>query len=316
MIHILYNRLAANGRGYDRAQPLRELCAGKQSVFHEMDEIEDLQNYFDGLVADDTVIIAGGDGTLNRMVNRIEDREYVFPIYFYPAGSGNDFFHDMQGEADHGLILINGLIRELPSVTVDGRTHLFLNGVGYGIDGYCCEVGDRKRQRQPEKPVNYTAIAILGLLFHYKPTGARVTVDGVTHTYKRVWLAPTMHGRYYGGGMQVAPAQDRRAADGQLSLVVMHGTGKLKTLCVFPSIFKGEHVRHDEMVEVLTGHDIRVEFDRPTALQIDGETIVGVTAYEAHGRPKTAQSTAAAEVIAERLSVAENIATSSVGASV
>ena len=38
------------------------------------------------------------------------------------------------------------------------------------------------------------------------------------------------------------------------------------------------------MVDVLTGHHIRVEFDRPTPLQIDGETIPDVTFYEVSGR--------------------------------
>ena len=50
---------------------------------------------------------------------------------------------------------------------------------------------------------------------------------------------------------------------------------------VFPSIFKGEHVKHKDMVEVLSGRTIKVEFDKPTALQIDGETILGVTSYTA-----------------------------------
>lgn len=36
----------------------------------------------------------------------------------------------------------------------------------------------------------YTAIAINGLLFHYKPTSAVVTVDGKTDTYHHVCLAP------------------------------------------------------------------------------------------------------------------------------
>ena len=33
------------------------------------------------------------------------------------------------------------------------------------------------------------------------------------------------------------------------------------------------------MVDVISGHNIEVEFDRPTALQIDGETFVGITKY-------------------------------------
>ena len=89
-----------------------------------------------------------------------------------------------------------------------------------------------------------------------------------------------MNGRYYGGGMNIAPDQNRIKNE-TLSVVVLHAKSKLKTLMVFPSIFKGEHVKHPEMVEILTGKEIKVEFDKPTALQIDGETVLGVTEYTA-----------------------------------
>ena len=75
------------------------------------------------------------------------------------------------------------------------------------------------------------------------------------------------------------PQQDRLAQPKQLSVMVYHSPRKLQALMVFPSIFKGEHVQHTEMCRVLTGHDITVQFDRPTALQIDGETVTGVTEY-------------------------------------
>ena len=100
----------------------------------------------------------------------------------------------------------------------------------------------------------YASIAINGLLFHYTPTSAVVTVAGKTHTHHHVWLANTMNGRYYGGGMIPTPAQRRLNPDGTISTMVMYGKGKLKPLTVFPSIFKGAHIRHNEMVEVLTGH--------------------------------------------------------------
>ena len=77
------------------------------------------------------------------------------------------------------------------------------------------------------------------------------------------------------------PEQDRCAENGELSLMLFHGSGKLKTLMVFPSLFKGEHVKHTEMVAIHKGHDITVTFDRPASLQIDGETILGVTSYKA-----------------------------------
>ena len=111
---------------------------------------------------------------------------------------------------------------------------------------------------------------------------ARVTVDGETGEFKKVYLAPSMNGRFYGGGMMIAPAQDRLNGEHSLAVVLYYGASKLKTLMVFPSIFKGEHMKHTEMTKVITGHDITVEFDRPTALQIDGETVVGVTTYTVH----------------------------------
>jgi diacylglycerol kinase family enzyme len=55
--------------------------------------------------------------------------------------------------------------------------------------------------------------------------------------------------------------------------MVIHGSGKLKTLMVFPSLFKGEHIAHGDIVEILQGHEISVQYDRPTPLQVDGETI-------------------------------------------
>ncbi|MEE1046666.1 MAG: hypothetical protein U0M60_04505, partial [Clostridia bacterium] len=67
-----------------------------------------------------------------------------------------------------------------------------------------------------------------------------------------------------------------------------------KTLMIFPSLFKGEHVKHIKHVDVLTGGEITVEFDRPVALQIDGETIQGVCSYTA-----TAPTTVHTEKVAE-----------------
>ena len=109
--------------------------------------------------------------------------------------------------------------------------------------------------------------------------GATVTVDGVEYNFKKVWLAPTMHGKYYGGGMKCAPEQDRLAEDKMNTLVVWHGSNALKSLIHFSSIFKGEHVKRTEMIKVFKGHEITVEFSHPTALQIDGETVSGVTKY-------------------------------------
>ena len=86
-----------------------------------------------------------------------------------------------------------------------------------------------------------------------------------------------MFGRFYGGGM--IPTPDQRREDGTVSTLVYHNCGKIKALMVFPNIFKGEHVKETKIVKIFKGHEVTVEFDRPTALQIDGETVRNVTSY-------------------------------------
>jgi len=198
--------------------------------------------------------------------------------FYYAIGTGNDFLKDLGKEVGCEPFSVKEYMKDLPLVEINGKKTRFLNGIGFGIDGYCCEEGD-KQKAASDKPVNYTAIAIKGLLFHYKPKNATVTVDGKEYRFKKAWIAATMKGRYYGGGMMNAPAQDRLAEDGEVTLVLFYGKGKLKTLIAFPSIFKGEHVKRTNMVAVLKGKDIRVRFDAPSALQIDGETVLNVTEY-------------------------------------
>ena len=269
--------MAGNNQGYQKASELKNIYKDQETTFLDITEVQDYDSlFYEKIKEGDSVVIAGGDGTLNRFINNTESISYTCPILYYPVGSGNDFSRDVDQEKPFP---VNQYIENLPIVEVKGKKYRFINGVGYGIDGYCCEVGDSLRGKS-EKPINYTAIAIKGLLFHYKPTKATITVDGVEHTYEKVWLAPTMHGRFYGGGMIPTPSQ-KREDNSKLSVMVMYGKGKIKTLMVFPSIFKGEHVKHKDMVEVLSGRTIKVEFDKPTALQIDGETILGVTSYTA-----------------------------------
>lgn len=275
--YILYNPLACNGQGEEAAHKLNALMPEQDLIYTDVTQLSDYSEFLSKLSSDDHIILCGGDGTLNHFINDTANIDIPNTVLYYPTGSGNDFLRDLGREPDTVPFPINQYLKHLPQVTVNGKTSYFLNGIGYGIDGYCCEVADKQHETS-NKPANYTAIAIKGLLFHYQPTNATITVDGTQHTYQKVWLAPTMNGRYYGGGMMITPKQDRMHND-TVSVAVMYGSNKLKTLVVFPSIFKGEHVKHTEMVEILTGHDITVEFDQPTALQIDGETVLGVTSY-------------------------------------
>ncbi|MBE6532907.1 MAG: diacylglycerol kinase family protein [Ruminococcaceae bacterium] len=278
--HVLYNPLAGHGKSKDYLETLSSKLNG-EVIIQNITEISDYEAFVASLAEEDVITLCGGDGTINRFINSVDTDNLKNSVYCYGAGSGNDFLYDIAKDEMDGVIEISKYLKNLPTVEIDGKVYKFINGIGFGIDGYCCEVGDQKKAKS-DKPVNYTMIAISGLLFHFKPRNATVIVDGKEYTYKKVWIAPTMNGRCYGGGMVPTPNQDRLNSERTVSSMVFHGTNKLKTLMIFPSIFKGEHIKHTEAIDIHEGKEITVKFDRPTPLQIDGETVLGVTEYKVH----------------------------------
>lgn len=278
MNYLFYNPSARNGKAAEDLQLIKKTLDGQDVEIYAVTDIDDYVSVIDKIQPEDIVYIVGGDGTLNRFINDSTNLRILGDIFFYSAGTGNDFKHDVDPDNSLYRIRLNDYIRNLPTVTVDGVTYKFVNGIGFGIDGYCCEEGDRQRAAG-KQDINYSAIAVKGCLFRFKPYGADITVDGETRHYDKVWLAPTMFGKYYGGGMKVAPEQDRNNPQHTVTNVVIHGTGRLKTLIRFTKIFSGEHTKCTDMVDIRTGHEVRVVFDRPCALQIDGETVKNVTEY-------------------------------------
>ena len=236
----------------------------------------DINEFCATLTADDRVIVCGGDGTLHHFANNVYGIEFPCPVCAIRSGTGNDFLNDLGQMSNDELIDIRPFLKDLPEVEVNGEKRKFINGVGLGIDGRVC-VEAEKAKKKTNKKVSYTPIAIKLLAFDYQRPNARVTVDGVVHEYTKLWMAGTMKGRFFGGGMMVAPHQDR--TNGKVSVMAMHGGSRLKTLAVFSTIFKGTHVKHTEMIEIYEGNEITVEFETPSDMQIDGEIVENVTSY-------------------------------------
>lgn len=277
---VLFNPNAGNGWNDELKQSVANKLDSKDLIFKDITEV-DYSEFFGEIEKDSKIVLVGGDGTLNRFINDTDSFNFDNEIYYIANGSGNDFLNDIKHNVDENKpVLVNKYFENLPVVTVKGETKKFLNGIGYGIDGYCCEEGDKAKAKS-DKAANYTAIAIKGLLYAFKPRNAKITVDGVTKEYKKVWLAPSMNGRFFGGGMMPTPDQDRLNAEREISLLVWHGTGKLKTLMHFPKIFEGAHTQYKKSCVVIKGKEIEVEFDKPCALQIDGETVLNVKGYKA-----------------------------------
>lgn len=278
MVYVFFNKKSNSGDNDIKT------CIDKleKEFNNKVELIEDDGLEYDKypLKKDDKLVIAGGDGTLNYLVNHVDISKLPYSIYLLPYGTGNDFANDTKGYVDnHGLIYLNDKLASLPTIEVKDKHYHFVNGIGFGIDGECC-VEAEKLKEKGETNLNYASITVNLLLKSYKPRKCKVIIDGEELEFKKVYLASCMYGRYYGGGMKVAPNQVR--GNNVLSFVTVYGKGKFGTLVMFPSIFKGEHVKYKKNTFIKTGKEIEVIFDKPCGLQIDGEVINDVTSYKVH----------------------------------
>lgn len=279
MNYILFNPLAANGNKDKNVKLAKESLKNRFGELEEINLLElDMQDFLNKLSRKDNLVLLGGDGTLNHVANALHDVELPCNLYLFKAGTGNDFLRDIEKEVDKdGLALINKYLKHLPYVLVNDEKIYFVNGVGLGIDGQVC-VEVEKRKKSGKRNISYALECIKIALFKYKFPVAKIVIDDKKEMeYKRVWMVASMFGRYFGGGLMIAPNQDRN--DDKLTMVCVCGCTRIGALLIFNGIFKGAHVKHKKIVKILKCNKVEVTFDRPIAMQIDGEIIENVTRY-------------------------------------
>ena len=149
--------------------------------------------------------------------------------------------------------------------------------IGFTLDGYREVFKTNTVVRGFLNSLLYTVCGVSVNLLVTLPTGYALSrKDFALKKFVTFFYMLTM---FIGGGMMPTPNQNRLGLNRSLSVMVFFGSSKLKTLAIFPSIFKGEHINHRHNIKVLCGHEITVRFDRPAPLQIDGETVLNVSSY-------------------------------------
>lgn len=82
--HVLYNPHAGNGHGTEDTMKLKDIMKDDELVFCDMTTIESYKTFFASLAEDNRVIVAGGDGTLNRFINDTDGLSLCHDVYYSP----------------------------------------------------------------------------------------------------------------------------------------------------------------------------------------------------------------------------------------
>ena len=91
--YILYNPCAGGPETEKAVKALQDANEGAVAI--NICRIISYKTFFNGLDPNDTVILCGGDGTLNRFVNDVNGMNIPNKLYYYPTGPGNDFARDV-----------------------------------------------------------------------------------------------------------------------------------------------------------------------------------------------------------------------------
>ena len=220
------------------------------------------------------LVVVGGDGTLNEVVNGVAatDRE----IAVLPAGTGQDFgrTHGIPAGFDAAVgVVLTGAPRTIDLGLVSFRTpsgeaeRWFANVGSVGMSGAVAA-----RANSMSKALGGRATFFYALTREF--LGWRNTE--VTVTLERDERRGRMHdvvvanGRWHGGGMKLAP--DASWDDGLFDVVLIGDVNKLDFITTAPKLYSGKHVSHPK-IEVLRSPTVTIDAPAPLPVEVEGEPV-------------------------------------------
>jgi diacylglycerol kinase (ATP) len=239
----------------------------------------DLRPY-DGLIA------AGGDGTLFEVVNGLCAHEPAgrIPLGVIPVGTGNAFARDlglMPGDWRRAVkILQAGHTRRVDAGRAETQsdTFHFLNIVGAGLPVDAMITASRLKFLGRSA----YSVATLWQALRMQSYPFSLELDG-TRLEQESMFVEISNTRYTGTSFLIAP--EAELDDGLFDVTLVTRLSRIRLLRLFPTIYRGRHVGHPEVV-VRRARRITIDAPGRMTLAPDGElrgvTPVTITCLQKH----------------------------------
>jgi diacylglycerol kinase (ATP) len=226
-----------------------------------------------------TVVISGGDGTINEVLNGLPHPSRV-PIAILPTGTANMLARELRlpasPQAVAGMIQA-GVVKRIDMGLVENKRFLLLASAGF--DAMVTE--EVSRSRGGALGYRGYVIPIVKVLGRYKKPELQISVDG-----KRVTggLVMVFKIRNYGGLFQIDAIKEPDS--GKFEICVFRG-GTLPEMLWYSLAMIVQKIRLLPDVTCLSGKNITIEsMDDPVPVEVDGDyfgtTPVQITMKPAH----------------------------------
>jgi diacylglycerol kinase (ATP) len=219
------------------------------------------------------VLVLGGDGTLNEVINGLRNRSH--PVGLVPIGTGNDFARllrlrnaeeTLQAMRRGHRLLVDAAVVDVVNEDGTVERRRFINSMGIGFDAAVAV--DVAKVRLGSGILPYL-LSVFRLLRSYEAVPSTVAFNNAEISTS-LFLACIGNGRTSGGGFRLTP--DAMADDGLLDLCHVRSLSKLRVLQVLPKALSGSHVRCPEVHMARAAHfDIALDF--PLPVHLDGEIL-------------------------------------------
>jgi diacylglycerol kinase (ATP) len=225
------------------------------------------------------LVVVGGDGSVNEVVNGIAGAEGVgaqrVEVGVIPRGTGWDFSRTfgIPRDVEQAVsVVLRGTTRELDAGLVtyrtwagsEARSH-FANVASAGISGAIAKRANEASKALGGKIAYYWST--LAVFVRWQTGEMRVSVDGETRAGKMI-DAMVANGRFLGGGMMMLP--EAEPDDGLFDVLLIGDVTKRDLAFTLPKAYKGKHLPHPRL-EVLRGRVVTVDADEPLPIELDGE---------------------------------------------
>ncbi len=196
----------------------------------------------------DTIVAAGGDGTLNEVVNGISAKRSSVRLGLIPLGTGNDFARTLGIPTDIGDaigVIATGRTRPIDLVRVtSNRVRYFVNVSAGGFSGLVDEKLTAA-MKQSWGPLAYlrSAVATLPQLHAYRTT---ISFGRGRRLVAQAYNVIIANGRYAGGGTMIAP----RASidDGLLDIILIRERPLAELAVLAAKVALGKHLSSKAIV--------------------------------------------------------------------
>ena len=220
----------------------------------------------------DYIIAAGGDGTLNEVINGIATRARDIRVGLLPLGTGNDFARclNLPKEINENIeILLAGKTIKVDVVRVrSDQTHYFVNVSAGGFSGLVNEKLTAKVKRT-WGPLAYvrSAAAALPELRAYRTT---IALDNKKAFSVDLYNVVVANGRFVAGGLPIAPKAN--PSDGLLDVILIPQRPAAEMALLAAQIILGKHPTN-KTITLRRAAKVRVKSKPGMWFNVDGELV-------------------------------------------